>query len=128
MFDKLRQLDNRYSVLQAKLNAPETYDDPRLVADLNRELRELEEVVTAYRAWETCDRACRESEELLHSEDPELREYAALVKVDRLRPCPAIIRRADQPARTPRTHPQEHYPGTVRHPRQIRLAESLRSR
>ena len=76
MFDKLRQLDNRYSVLQAKLNAPETYDDPKLVAGLNRELRELEEVVTAYRSWETCDRACRESEELLHSEDPELRELA----------------------------------------------------
>jgi peptide chain release factor 1 len=76
MFDKLRQLDNRYSVLQAKLNAPETYDDPRLVADLNRELRELEEVVTAYRAWDACDRTCRESEELLRSEDPELRELA----------------------------------------------------
>ena len=51
MFDKLRQLDQHYSVLQAKLNAPETYNDPKLVAELNRELLELEEVVTAYRSW-----------------------------------------------------------------------------
>ena len=65
MFDKLRQLDQHYSVLQAKLNAPETYNDPKLVAELNRELRELEEVVTAYRSWEQWDQSCRESETLL---------------------------------------------------------------
>lgn len=76
MFDKLRQLDQHYSVLQAKLNAPETYNDPKLVADLNRELRELEEVVTAYRSWERCCQSARESEELMHSEDAELRELA----------------------------------------------------
>ena len=76
MFDKLRQLDQHYSVLQAKLNAPETYNDPKLVAELNRELRELEEVVTAYRSWEQWDQSCRESETLLRSEDPELRELA----------------------------------------------------
>lgn len=76
MFEKLRQLDQQYSLLQAKLNEPETYDDPKRVAELNRELRELEEVVTAYRSWEQCDQSCRESEALLHSEDPELRELA----------------------------------------------------
>ena len=76
MFDKLRQLDQHYSVLQAKLNAPETYNDPKLVAELNRELRELEEVVTAYRSWEQWDQSCRESETLLRSEDPELGELA----------------------------------------------------
>ena len=76
MFDKLRQLDQHYSVLQAKLNAPETYNDPKLVAELNRELRELEEVVTAYRSWEQWDQSCRESETRLRSEDPELGELA----------------------------------------------------
>ena len=45
MLDKLRQLDQRYSAMQAKLSAPETYDDPALVSRLNRELAELEEVV-----------------------------------------------------------------------------------
>ena len=76
MFEKLRQVEQRYSVLQAKLNAPETYKDPELVAALNRELRELEDVVTVYREWDRWDRGCRESEELLRSEDPELRELA----------------------------------------------------
>ena len=76
MYEKLRQLEQRYSALQAKLSAPETYDDPKLVAELNREQRELEDVVTAYRDWSRWDQSCRESEELLHSEDAELRELA----------------------------------------------------
>ena len=76
MFEKLRQLDQQYSLVQARLNEPETYDDPKRVAELNRELRDLEEVVNAYRSWEQCDRSCRESETLMHSEDPELRELA----------------------------------------------------
>ena len=76
MFEKLRQLDQQYSLLQAKLNEPETYRDPKRVAELNRELRDLEEVVTAYRSWEQWDERCRESEELMHAEDPELRELA----------------------------------------------------
>ena len=76
MFEKLRQLDQQYSLVQARLNEPETYDDPKRVAELNRELRDLEDVVNAYRSWEQCDRSCRESEALMHSEDPELRELA----------------------------------------------------
>ena len=76
MFEKLRQLDQQYSLLQAKLNEPETYRDPKRVAELNRELRDLEEIVTAYRSWEQWDRSYRESETLMHSEDPELRELA----------------------------------------------------
>ncbi len=76
MFDKLRQLEQHYSVLQAKLSAPETYDDPKLVADLNRELRELEEVVMAYRSWEQYCQSCQEAEELMCSEDAELRDLA----------------------------------------------------
>lgn len=76
MFEKLRQIEQHYSALQAKLNAPETYNDPKRVAQLNRELRELEEVVTVYRQWEQCDQNCQDSEALMHSDDPELRSLA----------------------------------------------------
>ena len=76
MFDKLQQMEENYSILQEKLNQPETYDDPKVAARLNRELKELEEVVSTYRMWEACRQNCDELEGLLHSDDPELRNLA----------------------------------------------------
>lgn len=77
MLDKLRQLDHRYSALQAKLSAPETYEDPALVSRLNREISELEEVVSAFRAYERTRRDVEDAEALLEGEqDAELRELA----------------------------------------------------
>ena len=76
MFEKLQQMEENYSILQEKLNQPETYDDPRVAARLNRELKELEEVVSTYRMWEACRQNCDELEGLLHSDDPELRNLA----------------------------------------------------
>ena len=76
MFDKLQQMEQNYSILQEKLNQPQTYDDPKVAARLNRELKELEEVVSTYRMWEACRQNCDELEGLLHSDDPELRNLA----------------------------------------------------
>ena len=82
MFEKLQQMEENYSILQEKLNQPETYDDPKVAARLNRELKELEEVVSTYRMWEACRQNCDELEGLLHSDDPELRRWSASC-----RPC-----------------------------------------
>ena len=76
MLDKLQQLDQRYSALQAKLSAPETYGDAALVARLNRELADLEELVQTYRARERAARSLQEAEAMLSEPDPELRELA----------------------------------------------------
>ena len=76
MLDKLQQLDQRYSALQAKLSAPETYGDAALVARLNRELADLEELVQTYRAREQAARSLQEAEAMLSEPDPELRELA----------------------------------------------------
>ena len=51
MMEKLRALDLHYADVEARLSAPETYEDPALVARLNKEQRELEPVVMAYRAY-----------------------------------------------------------------------------
>ncbi len=48
--EKLKALENQYAEVEARLAAPETYGDPDRVARLNREQRELEPVVTTYRA------------------------------------------------------------------------------
>ena len=74
MMDKLRALDLRYQALEAQLSAPETYDDPALVTRLNREQRELEPVVGAYRALEGRRRDLAEAEALMG--DPDMKELA----------------------------------------------------
>ena len=48
MEDKLKAIEARYSHIQAQLGAGETYDDPALVAKLNREQRELAPIVDAF--------------------------------------------------------------------------------
>ncbi|WP_195279748.1 peptide chain release factor 1 [Clostridium sp. J1101437_171009_A5] len=74
MNDKLEALDLRYQVLEAQLNAPETYNDPALVTKLNREQRELEPVVTAYRNLNRRKSDLADAEELMG--DPEMAEMA----------------------------------------------------
>ncbi|MBU5229687.1 peptide chain release factor 1 [Intestinimonas butyriciproducens] len=74
MEEKLRALENQYAELEARLAAPETYADPARVAQLNREQRELEPVVTAYRAYERRKRDLADAEALLS--DPDMKELA----------------------------------------------------
>ena len=72
MIDQLRSVELKYSEIEARLAANETYADPDLVSRLNREQRELEPLVTAYRSL------CRAHEDLAAAEemlsDPELKE------------------------------------------------------
>ena len=74
MMEKLRALDLHYADVEARLSAPETYEDPALVARLNKEQRELEPVVTAYRAYERRKRDLTDAEALLS--DPDMKELA----------------------------------------------------
>ena len=74
MMDKLRGLEQRYEVLEAQLSAPETYGDPALVARLNREQRDLEPVVGAWRALEGRRRDLAEAEALMG--DPDMKDLA----------------------------------------------------
>ena len=71
---KLSALDLRFSNIEAQLGAGETYEDPVLVAKLNKEQRELEPVVTAYRSWLRCQQNLKDAEELMG--DPELGDMA----------------------------------------------------
>ena len=72
VIDQLRSVELKYSEIEARLAANETYADPDLVSRLNREQRELEPLVTAYRSL------CRAHEDLAAAEemlsDPELKE------------------------------------------------------
>ena len=74
MNDKLEALDLRYQALEAQLNAPETYNDPALVTRLNREQKELEPVVSAYRRLNQRRQDMADAQELMG--DPEMAEMA----------------------------------------------------
>ena len=74
MLQKLNALDLRFASIEAQLGAGETYNDPALVAKLNKEQRELEPVVTAFRAYTRRQQDLKDAEELMG--DPELGEMA----------------------------------------------------
>ena len=74
MTDNLKNIELRYQELEARLAANETYSDPDLVSKLNREQKELEPLVTAYRALCKAQTDLTDAEALLS--DPEMRELA----------------------------------------------------
>ncbi len=74
MLDKLKSIALKYEDIQARLGASETYADPELVAKLNKEQRELEPVVAAYRAYVRRQSDLSGAEELLS--DPDMKELA----------------------------------------------------
>ena len=74
MMEKLRALDLHYADVEARLSAPETYDDPALVAKLNKEQKELSPVVEAYRTYQKRQKDMAEAQELMS--DPDMKELA----------------------------------------------------
>ena len=74
MFEKLNAIEAKYSQIEAQLEASETYNDPELVARLNKEQAELQPLVDAFRAYRRTLDAKLQAEEMMS--DPELRELA----------------------------------------------------
>ena len=74
MLTKLAHIEAKYSQIEARLNAPETYDDPELVTALNREQNELQPLVETYRTYLAVRQQREEAEELLS--DPEMKALA----------------------------------------------------
>ena len=72
--EKLKTLDRQYAELEARLAVPETYDDPARVARLNKEQRDLEPVVTAYRTYVRRQKDLADAQALMS--DPDMKELA----------------------------------------------------
>lgn len=72
--EKLKALDRQYAELEARLAVPETYDDPARVARLNKEQRDLEPVVTAYRTYVRRQKDLADAQALMS--DPDMKELA----------------------------------------------------
>ena len=74
MLDKLEAIEAKYSQIEARLGAPETYGDPELVARLNKEQTELQPLVETFRHYQAVREARAQAQQLLS--DPEMRELA----------------------------------------------------
>lgn len=74
MWEKLKQLARRYDEVGELLEVPEIYADPKKLRVLTREQKELEGVVTAYRAYLKCEDDIAQALEL--TGDPELKDMA----------------------------------------------------
>ena len=74
MQDKLAAIEAKYSQIEARLSASETYEDPALVAKLNKEQTELQPLVETYRTYLRTQQSHREAESLLG--DHEMKELA----------------------------------------------------
>ena len=74
MLDKLNAIEAKYSQIEARLGASETYNDPELVAKLNKEQAELQPLVEVFRTYRRTLDAKVQAEEMMA--DPELKELA----------------------------------------------------
>lgn len=74
MLDKLNAIEAKYSQIEARLGASETYNDPELVARLNKEQAELRPLAETFRVYQKTLDAKQQAEEMMS--DPELRELA----------------------------------------------------
>ena len=74
MIEKLEQVENRYIELCDKAERPDFYADPKTAAKLLKEQKELEPVVTAFRAWKRTQSEMQEALELMTAE-PEMKEF-----------------------------------------------------
>jgi len=74
MLDKLTAIEARYSQIEARLAASETYNDPAQVAKLNKEQAELQPLVDTFRLYRQTLENRDQAREMLS--DPEMKELA----------------------------------------------------
>lgn len=75
MLDKLSALIARFDEVEARLSAPDLYDDPNAAAKLLKEQRRLAPIIEVIRAREEALCTIEDAQELMR-DDPEMRDFA----------------------------------------------------
>jgi peptide chain release factor 1 len=83
MFDKLKNVDDRFSQLEALLSDPKVVQDRAAYQKYAREHADIAEIIDVFRAYQQVDRELDESLELLKDSDPEIKGMAK-EEIDRL--------------------------------------------
>ena len=74
MLDRLKQLDNKYTEIQQRMESGEIFADPTAYTKCARELKELEPIVLCYREYCSCQKQMSDAQELMS--DLEFKELA----------------------------------------------------
>ncbi len=78
MIDKLQAIHERYHYLEEKLSDPEVIQDMKQFTRINREYKDLKEVVEAFFIYKDIVDNIASSRKMLKDPDPEMREMAEL--------------------------------------------------
>ncbi|HKW77502.1 MAG TPA: peptide chain release factor 1 [Candidatus Limnocylindria bacterium] len=73
---RLAQIEKRYDELNTAMSTPEVTGDPNRIRDVGREIASLQPVVDEVRSLRTAEGKVREAEELIDSDDGDLRDLA----------------------------------------------------
>jgi peptide chain release factor 1 len=76
MIDRLEQMDQRYSELQAQFALPEVLNDHEKYQKIGKSLKEIEEPVEKYRALKQAQQGLEEAKAMLAESDADLRAMA----------------------------------------------------
>ena len=83
MFDKLKDIQNRFIDVEKSLSDPAQISNPQRLQELSKTHAELSPIVTAYKDYQQLETAIQETESLLVEEnDPEMEELAQAELVD----------------------------------------------
>ncbi|MHB0997953.1 MAG: peptide chain release factor 1 [Armatimonadota bacterium] len=79
MFDRLKELEDKYEELAGKLADPEVWGDPKEYQRYAKQHSSLSEIVNKYRKFKEVQQERQDTEEMLHGQlDEEMRELALL--------------------------------------------------
>ncbi len=73
--DKLSKVESRYEEILSLLSKKEVIEDRELFLKLNKELSDIEEIVSSFREYKTTDKLINETSQMLS--DPEMEELAS---------------------------------------------------
>jgi len=74
MFEKMAEVEHRFHTVEALLQSPDLFADPKKAAELMREQKELLPVMEAWRAYTAAKNDLEAARELASDPDPEMRE------------------------------------------------------
>lgn len=74
MFEKMAEVEHRFHTVEALLQSPDLFADPKKAAELMREQKELLPVMEAWRAYTAAKNDLAAARELASDPDPEMRE------------------------------------------------------
>jgi peptide chain release factor 1 len=78
MLEKLEAIQDKYYHLEERLSDPEVLADMKLFAKINKEYKDLTEVVQTFQSYKDCQSQLDNAKMMLRDPDPEMREMAEM--------------------------------------------------